>query len=78
MLDGVDPATAESNWIAGIKSPPDVRRATTILVDAAMSREDDVGEMARRIRRKYPAKSKPIKKDVEEFTFSNAATGGSQ
>src|SRR5664280_2883217 len=27
-----------------------------------------VGEMARRIRRKYPAKSKPIREDVEEFT----------
>ncbi|SHI14838.1 hypothetical protein [Bradyrhizobium erythrophlei] len=69
MLDGVDPATAESNWIAGIKSAPDVRRATAILVDAASSRGDAVGEMARRIRRKYPAKSKPIQEDVEEFTF---------
>jgi hypothetical protein len=69
MLDGVDPATAESNWIAGIKSAPDVRRATAILVDAASSRSDAIGEMARRIRRKYPAKSKPIQEDVEEFTF---------
>jgi hypothetical protein len=78
MLDGVDPSTAESNWIAGIKSPPDVRRATTILVDAALSREDRVGEMARRIRDKYPAKSKPINTDVEDFTFSESTSGGSQ
>jgi primosomal replication protein N len=76
MLDGVDPSTAESNWIAGIKSPPDVRRATTILVDSALSRGDGVGQMARRIRRKYPAMSKPIKEDTEEFTFSNATSGG--
>jgi hypothetical protein len=69
MLDGVDPATAESNWIAGIRSAPDVRRATAILVDAAAPRSDAVGEMARRIRRKFPAKSKPIQEDVEEFTF---------
>ena len=69
MLDGVDPATAESNWIAGIKSSPDVRRATAILIDAASSRGDAVGEMARRIQRKYPTKSKPIQEDVEEFTF---------
>lgn len=78
MLDGVDPSTAEPNWIAGIKSPPDVRRATTILVDAALSREDSVGEMARRIRGKYPAKSKPVKEDVEEFTFPNPTSGASQ
>jgi hypothetical protein len=69
MLDGVDPATAESNWIAGIKSAPDVRRATAVLVDAASSRGDAVGEMARRIQRKYPTKSKPIQEDVEDFTF---------
>lgn len=69
MLDGVDPGTAEPNWIAGIKSSPDVRRATAILVDAALSREDAIGEMTRRIRKKYPAKSKPIQEDVEEFTF---------
>jgi hypothetical protein len=69
MLDAVDPATAESNWIAGIKSPSDVRRVTAILVDAASSRGDAVGEMARRIRSKYPAKSKPIQEDVEEFKF---------
>jgi hypothetical protein len=69
MLDGVDPATAESNWIAGIKSTPGIRRTTAILVDVASSRSDAVGEMARRIRRKYPAKSKPIQEDVEEFTF---------
>jgi hypothetical protein len=77
MLGGVDPSIAESNWIAGIKSPPDVRRATAILVDAALSRGDRVGEMARRIRRKYPAKSKPLEEDIEEFTFSNASSGGS-
>lgn len=78
MLDGVDPSTAEPNWIAGIKSPPDIRRATTILVDAALSRGDSVAEMARRIRGKYPAKSKPIREDIEEFTFSNATSGRSQ
>jgi hypothetical protein len=69
MLDEVNPATAETNWIAGIKSAPDVRRATTILVDTASSRGDAVGEMARRIRRRFPVKSKPIQEDLEEFTF---------
>lgn len=69
MLDGVNPATAEPNWIAGIKSPPDIRRATALLIEAAVLREDGLGEMARRIRNKYPSKSKPIAEDVEEFTF---------
>jgi hypothetical protein len=76
MLAGVDPATAESNWIAGIKSSPDVRRATAILIDAASSRGDAVGEMARRVRRKYPAKSKPIQEDVEEFSFEHKPADG--
>jgi hypothetical protein len=69
MLDGVDVSTAESNWIAGIKSRPDIRRTTTILVDAAAERDDDLGKMAQSIRRKYPSASKPIKSDREEFTF---------
>jgi hypothetical protein len=69
MMDGVDAATAEPNWAAGVNSPPDVRRATSILVDVALGREDDLGEMATRIRKKYPSKSRPIPADLEEFTF---------
>jgi hypothetical protein len=74
MLSGVDPTTAESNWVAGTKSRPEVRRATAILIDAASSRGDDVGEMARRIQRKYPAKSKPMPEDVEETTFKHQSS----
>jgi hypothetical protein len=48
ILDGVDPATVETSWIAGIKSGADVRRATAILVDGASSRSDAVGERSRR------------------------------
>jgi hypothetical protein len=70
MLDGVDPVTAEANWVTGIKSPPDIRRATSILVDVALGRTDALGDMARRIRKKYPSASKPIKSDLEEFTFN--------
>jgi hypothetical protein len=70
MLDGVDVSTAESNWVTGVKSPPDIRRATTVLIDAAAERDDDLGKMAVRIREKYPSRAKPIKSDLEEFTFS--------
>ena len=70
MLEGVDVSTAEFNWITGIKSRSDIRRATTVLVDAAAERDDDLGKMARRIRKKYPSGSKPIKSDREDFTFS--------
>ncbi len=69
MLDGADPVTAEANWITGIKSPADIRRPTSILVDAAIGRSDALGDMARRIRKKYSSASKPIKEDLEEFTF---------
>ena len=69
ILDGVNPVTAEANWVAGVKSPPDIRRATSILVEAALNRPDAVGDMARRIRKKYPSASSPIKSDLEEFTF---------
>jgi len=69
MLDGVNISAAESNWTAGIKSPSDIRRATTVLVDAAAERDDDLGKMARRIRKNYPS-SKPIKADLDDFTFS--------
>jgi hypothetical protein len=71
MLDGVNPATAEPNWIAGIKSSPDIRRATALLIKAAAPREDGLGEMARRIRKKYPSKSKPTAEDIKEFTLGN-------
>jgi hypothetical protein len=70
MLDRVDASIAESNWIVGIKSPSDIRRATTVLVDAAAERDDDLGKMAQRIRKKYPSASKPMKSDREDFTFS--------
>jgi len=70
ILDGVDASSAEPNWIAGIKSRADIRRATTVLVDAAAERDDDLGKMARRIRKRYPSLSKPIKSDLEDFTFS--------
>ncbi|OSI67403.1 hypothetical protein BSZ21_17580 [Bradyrhizobium canariense] len=78
MLDGVDPVTVEPNWIAGIKSSPDIRRATALLIEAASSREDGLGEMARRVREKYPSKSKPTSEDVEDFTLGgkDGAAGG--
>ncbi|MGY2809366.1 hypothetical protein ACVW1B_005757 [Bradyrhizobium sp. USDA 4502] len=78
MLDGVDPATAEPNWITGIKSPSDIRRATALLIDAAVSREDRIGEMARRIRKKYPSKSKPTAEDVEEIRLSSSNAGNNR
>jgi hypothetical protein len=38
-------------------------------LEALLERDDDLGKMVQRIRKKYPSRTKPIKSDLEDFTF---------
>jgi hypothetical protein len=60
ILSTVDTTKAEAGWTDSLEHGRQPRRTVALLVEAAISRSDDVGEMARRLRRRFPRVSVPI------------------
>jgi hypothetical protein len=54
ILASVDIAKAEEGWADSLETGGEPRRAAALLVEAAISRPDAVGDMARRLRKRFP------------------------
>jgi hypothetical protein len=54
ILAAVDVAKAEEGWADSLEKRGDPRRAVALLIEAAISRTDAVGDMARRLRKRFP------------------------
>jgi hypothetical protein len=59
ILAAVDVTKAEEGWADSLETGGSPRRAVALLVEAAISRTDAVGEMARRLRKRFPKVSVP-------------------
>jgi hypothetical protein len=59
ILAAVDAAKAEEGWADSLERGDEPRRAAALLVEVAISRTDHVGEMARRLRKRFRRSSVP-------------------
>ncbi|MCC8943530.1 hypothetical protein H8A97_00035 [Bradyrhizobium sp. Arg62] len=57
ILAMVDVAKAEQGWTDSLEKAGDARHGVARLVEAAISRTDAVGDMARRLRKRFPKAS---------------------
>jgi len=61
ILSAVDAEKAESGWVDSLRKAGAAQDAVALLIESALARDDAVGEMARKLRKKYPNRSKPRK-----------------
>ncbi len=73
MLSAVNAGAAEEGWAATLRAKGDGRRVVALLIENAIERTDALGAMARRLRQRFPRRSKPLPKDVEPIVIG---TGG--
>jgi hypothetical protein len=59
LLEGVEVASAEEGWTASLSAGGKPRQTAALLVQASLSRQDSLGDMARRLRKRYPRASVP-------------------
>lgn len=59
MLAAIDASSAEIGWAAALGGKAKARRTAAYLVHAAVDRPDALGEMARRLRERFPKASIP-------------------
>lgn len=57
ILDRLDPVRAEVGWTAAVRAGRGARRTIAQLVTAAIDRPDGIGDMARGLRARFPAKT---------------------
>ena len=62
ILSAVDVTKAEAGWIDSLQKPGPPRDAVALLIESALSRQDAVGDMARRLRKKFRSRSAPKKR----------------
>lgn len=55
IFDRLDPKRAEVGWTAAIRAGKGARRSVAHLVTAAVARPDALGDLARRLRKRFPA-----------------------
>lgn len=60
ILAAVDVTKAEQGWADSLEKGGEPRRAVALLVEAAISRTDAVGDMARRLRKRFSKVSVPV------------------
>jgi hypothetical protein len=65
ILSAVNDAAAEEGWAATLKGKGDGRRTVALLVESAIGRTDGLGAVARRLRERFPHRSRPLQKDLE-------------
>jgi hypothetical protein len=65
VLSSVDCGPAEIGWVASLSAKGGSRRTTALLVEAALPRGDAVGDLARRLRVRFPRTSKPTARDLK-------------
>ena len=59
MLSAVDVQKAEAGWIDSLEKGGKPQDAVALLIEAAISRTDALGEMARKLRAKFTKRSRP-------------------
>ena len=59
ILDAVNVRGAEKGWTASLRSGKSPRRTVALLVKSSLGRQDEVGELARRLRVRFPKSSDP-------------------
>ncbi len=59
ILSAVDVAKAEAGWADSLRKSGGAQDAVALLIESALSRDDAVGDMARRLRKKYRNRSVP-------------------
>jgi hypothetical protein len=59
MLSAVDVQKAEAGWKDSLEKSGTARDAVALLIESALSREDTVGDMARKLRKNFPKRSQP-------------------
>jgi hypothetical protein len=69
MLCAVNAAAAEEGWAATLRAKGDGRRVVALLIENAIERTDALGAMARRLRQRFPRRSKPLPNDVEPIVI---------
>lgn len=62
ILSAVDAEKAEAGWADSLHKAGAARDAVALLIESALSRDDAVGDMARRLRKKYRNRSVPKKR----------------
>lgn len=63
ILSAVDVEKGEVGWRDSLPKPGGARDAVAGLIEAALTRDDAVGDMARRLRKKYPKRTIPQKRN---------------
>ncbi len=66
VLSAVDCAPAETGWAASLSAKGGARHTAALLVEAALPREDAIGDVARRLRARFPRASKPTRSDLKQ------------
>ena len=67
ILAQVDVTDAEIGWAAAISATAATRRTAALLIESALERTDQVGDMARRLHRRFPKQSAPRPEDLQPF-----------
>jgi hypothetical protein len=62
ILSAVDVTKAEAGWVDSLQKAGGAQDAVALLIESALSRDDAVGAMARRLRKKYRNRSVPKKR----------------
>jgi hypothetical protein len=65
ILTAVDTNKAEEGWADSLLKKGPAQDAVALLIESALSREDAVGDMARRLRKKFRNKSAPKKRKLQ-------------
>ncbi|MBR0828527.1 hypothetical protein JQ596_23605 [Bradyrhizobium manausense] len=60
ILSAIDANKAEAGWVSSLEAGGDPRRTAAFLVESAFSRTDTVGDLARRMRKRFPKASVPV------------------
>jgi hypothetical protein len=63
ILSTVDVTKAEPGWADCLATGRDAQITVSLLVESALSRDDAVGHLARRLRKQYPSRSVPTKRN---------------
>lgn len=59
ILDAVDVHSAEKGWKASLRDGKGPRKTVALLVDSSLGRSDDLGKLAKRLRKRFPKSSVP-------------------
>lgn len=62
ILSSIDATKAEAGWTDSLQKGGGARQAVALLIEAALSHDSPVGELARRLRKKYRRRSVPREK----------------